>query len=70
MDKQKEIMLIDNTLKLLRRGKYELSGEEAIVFHTCFQYLVGRLTELKKPDIIQSKPEDKAKPKKVKENVD
>lgn len=51
MEKQKEIALIDATLKLLRRGKFELQGEEALVFYGCFEYLVKRMEDLKKPDI-------------------
>jgi hypothetical protein len=53
MEKKQEITLIENTLKLLRRGKYELTGEEAIVFHSCFQYLVKRIAELNQPEITQ-----------------
>jgi hypothetical protein len=52
MEKQKEIALIDKTLKLLQRGKYELTGEEAIIFHACFSYLVGRLNQLKAPEQV------------------
>jgi len=51
MEKKQEIILIENTLKLLRRGKYDLTGEEAIVFYNCFQYLVKRVAELNQPEI-------------------
>ena len=64
MEKKQEIALIDSTLKLLRRGKYELSGDEALVFHSCFQYLVKRLNELQQPDIVVSPPKEPVKGKK------
>lgn len=54
MDKKQEAALIDSTLKLLRRGKFELSGEEALVFHQCFSYLVKKLNEINKPDVTVS----------------
>ena len=51
MNKQQEISLLENTLKLLRRGKFELTGEEAIVLYSSFDYLVKRINELKKPEV-------------------
>jgi hypothetical protein len=51
MNKQQEISLLENTLKLLRRGKYELTGEEAIVLYSSFDYLIKRINELRKPEI-------------------
>ena len=68
MDKNREITLIDNTLKILRKGKYELSGDEAVVFYSCFQYLVQKLNDLKKPDIVQQteQPSLVVEPKKSK----
>lgn len=53
MSKDQEIILLENTLKLLRKGKYELSGDEALVFYSSFEYLVKRINELKKPEIVQ-----------------
>lgn len=64
MEKQKEISMIDNTLKLLQRGKYELTGEEALVYYTCFSYLVKKLNELKAPEIKISEPQPIKKGKK------
>lgn len=52
MDKKQEAAVIDSTLKLLRRGKFELSGDEALVFHGCFQYLVKKFNDLNKPEIV------------------
>lgn len=49
MTKEQEIAYIDQTLKLLRRGKFELSGEEALVLGGVFQYLVKRMNDLKNP---------------------
>ena len=43
MDKVK----IENILKLLKRGKWELGGEEILAFHQCFAYLVSILNEIK-----------------------
>ena len=51
MEKKQELAYIDSTLKLLRKGKFELTGEEAIIFNGCFQYLVRKLNELNKPDL-------------------
>jgi hypothetical protein len=51
MNKNQEIALLENTLKLLRRGKYELTGEEALVFYSSFDYIIRRINELKKPEI-------------------
>lgn len=58
MDKNTEIALIENTLKLLRRGEYKLSGDEAVVFYNCFQYLVKRLNDLKKPELSVAAPKE------------
>lgn len=49
MTKEQEIAYIDQTLKLLRRGKFELTGEEALVLGGVFKYLVERLNQLKTP---------------------
>jgi hypothetical protein len=69
MNKQQEISLLENTLKLLRRGKYELTGEEAIVMYSSFDYLIRRINELKKPEIAPvaaPAPTIKEEPKKKK----
>jgi hypothetical protein len=49
MSKDQEIIILENTLKLLRKGKYELSGEEALVFYSSFDYIIKKIQELKKP---------------------
>lgn len=49
MSKDQEIVLLENTLKLLRKGKYELSGDEALVFYSSFEYIIKKIQELKKP---------------------
>lgn len=41
---------IENTLKLLRRGKWELEGEEILAFHQIFAYLVGLLNQISKEE--------------------
>jgi hypothetical protein len=64
MDKKQEAALIDSTLKLLRRGKFELSGDEALVFHSCFQYLVKKLNDLNKPEVVISPVVEPVKGKK------
>lgn len=46
-----DIIAIDNTLKLLRRGKWELEGEEALAFYRLFEYWAKRLADLKKPPV-------------------
>lgn len=61
MEKKQEAALLDATLKLLRRGKYELSGDEALVFHNCFQYLVKKLNDLNKPDMVTTPVEEPVK---------
>lgn len=52
MNKNQEIILLENTLKLLRKGKFELTGDEALVFYSSFDYIVKKINELKKPDIV------------------
>lgn len=47
-----ELIRIDNILKLLRRGKWELSGEEILAFQQCFQYLLDRHKQLSKPEPV------------------
>lgn len=68
MDSKQEKIILENTLRLLRKGKYELSGDEAIVFHQCFSYLVDKLTNLNKPVIPVILPKEEQiikKPKKA-----
>lgn len=54
MNKAQEIAILENTLKLLRKGKYELTGEEALVFYTSFDYLIKKINQLKQPEIVPS----------------
>jgi hypothetical protein len=51
-----EKVVIENTLKLLRKGKFELEGEEALAFYSMFSYWVKRLQDLNKPpvQVVQS----------------
>ena len=51
MDKKAEIIATENILKLLRRGKWELEGDEILAFYRSFEFLVKKLNELKQPDI-------------------
>lgn len=44
-----ELVRIENILALLRRGKYELTGEEILAFNQCFEYLLNKRSELKNP---------------------
>lgn len=37
---------IENILRLLRRGKWELEGEEVLAFYQCFDYLSRVLKEM------------------------
>ena len=65
-----EIVAIENTLKLLRRGKFEMEGEEALAFFRLFEFWVKRLNELKAPPISVVAPVEaikSEKPKKKKE---
>lgn len=67
-----EKVIIENTLKLLRKGKFELEGEEALAFYSLFGYWVKKLQEFNKPAIqpvVPSSPAIKPiseKPKKSK----
>lgn len=38
-------VIIENILKFMRRGKWELQGDEALAFSQCFEYLVKKLKE-------------------------
>lgn len=51
MDKKSEIIAIENVLKLLRRGKWELEGDEILAFYRSFEFLIKKLNELKQSDI-------------------
>jgi len=63
MDIKQEKIILENALKILRKGKYDFSGDEALVFHQCFSYLLDRLSFLSAPPqrttspIPQSVPE-------------
>jgi hypothetical protein len=70
-DNKQEITIIQNTLSLLRKGSYSLSGDEALIFHQCFSYLVDKHKLLSKPpqQILATTPEPtttQSKPKKGK----
>lgn len=60
---------IDNILKLLRRGKWELQGEEILAFHQCFSYLVKLLDESKKPAIQTAVVEEPIKKSKKEKKI-
>jgi hypothetical protein len=72
MANNQEKLILENTLRLLRKGEYKLSGEEAIVFHQCFSYIVDKLKLLNKPTVVEtiSKPieEPKTQKKSKKDN--
>lgn len=38
---------LENILRLLRRGKWELEGEEVLAFYQCFDYLTKVLKDMK-----------------------
>lgn len=56
-----EIIAIDNTLKLLRRGKWEMEGEEVLAFYRLFEFWVKKLNELKQPPVVISQIEEPIK---------
>lgn len=41
---------IENILRLLRRGKWELEGEEVLAFYQCFDYLGRILKDMKEAE--------------------
>jgi hypothetical protein len=41
-----ESLRIENLLKLLRRGSFELSGEEALIFAQSFEWLLEKKKQL------------------------
>lgn len=73
-----EIVAIDNTLKLLRRGKWEMEGEEVLAFYRVFEFWAKRLHDLNKPPLVASlveqpittplTPDSEKKPKKSKKD--
>jgi hypothetical protein len=63
-----EIVAIENTLKLLRRGKFEMEGEEALAFFRLFEFWVKRLNELKQPPVSIVKTEEPIKSSKSKKS--
>lgn len=56
-----EAVAIDNTLKLLRRGKWEMEGEEVLAFYRVFEYWAKRLHDLNKPPLSISPVEQPIK---------
>lgn len=46
-----EALRIDNLLKLLARGSWTLTGQEALVFSQSYEYLVAKKAELSKPAV-------------------
>jgi hypothetical protein len=49
MDVKQEMLMVENTLKTLRRGNYEFTGEECLVFQQLFSFWAKKLHELKNP---------------------
>lgn len=56
----KDEIMLQNALKLLQKGKFELTGEEALAFRQVFEYLVNKLRACKMPQVIE-KPEEPIK---------
>ncbi len=64
-------LMYENLLKLLRRGKWELDGDEILAFHQSFSFIIRELEESKKSKIasvpvvspIQEEPKKKRKKK-------
>lgn len=58
---------IENTIRLLRRGKYEFTGDEAVVFYQCLQALVKELDKFKPAPVTPAPIVPKKKEKKKEE---
>lgn len=64
-------LMYENLLKLLRRGKWELDGDEILAFYQSFSFIIKELEESKKPKLasvpvvspIQEEPLKKGKKK-------
>ena len=73
MEKKQEKLILENIIKILRKGKYELSGDEVIVFYQSFNYIIDKIRtidlELKPlpPVIIPEIKEEPVSNKKKKE---
>lgn len=46
-----ESLRIENLLKLLRRGSFELSGEEALIFAQSFEWLLEKKKQLSQASV-------------------
>jgi hypothetical protein len=73
MEIKQEKIIIENTIKLLRKGRYEITGDEVAVFYQCLTYLIDKVKSLDTPKqtiVAESKPIQPEpvikKPKKVK----
>ena len=72
MEKQapsKDEVMLQNALTLLQKGKYELTGEEALAFRQVFEYLLQKLRACQMPISVENveepiKEEIKSKKKK------
>lgn len=61
-------VILENTLRLLRKAKFEITGEEALVIHQVFSYWVSELKKLEasgkqvpeppKSSISESQPQE------------
>lgn len=60
MEKQapsKDEVLLKNALTLLQKGKYEMTGEEALAFRQVFEYLLQKLKACQMPLVVTKSEE-------------
>lgn len=55
MDKKQEKAILENILRFLRKGKFELTGDEVLSFHQGLVYLI---TSIKQVDSPPSMPQE------------
>ena len=51
-----EKMRLHNIMALLKRGKFELTGEEILVFNQCYEYLMIKIKAIERSEVSQPAP--------------
>jgi hypothetical protein len=51
-------VVLENTLKLLRKARFDITGEEALVVHQVFAYWVNELKKLENPVKVAEPPKE------------
>jgi hypothetical protein len=58
MNNKAEITILENIIRLIRKGEYKINGDEALVIHQSLSYLIEKVKSLTPQPIVaaESKP--------------